>query len=418
MLCVLLMVSCVWSSVGFASTPTTLSPAEVKALTDKAKTMVATQNVVQAIVIYEQIYDGTRDPKYLYNIGYLHEDSGQLDMAWDYYQRFLLAWPDAPNAKDLQTYLGELAQKLREAYVLIHVFTTPPGATVAIVTEEATRTPSSVTPMSTWMPFGPVTLRLTHEGYEPLEKKITVKAGKSQRLRLTLTQRVVPGVLTIGSMPPDATLTLDGAPQTRVVPGGTLTLQPGKRTLTLTFADGTRREGVVTVADGKVSDLPLDWWAAPAPPPSTPGDASGTGADLSASASAPSGDTSIPLGTWITGAAALGLAAAGIAVQVMASDQFTVAEQANADFYAVWDDSLAEQPESTHALARTWQDEDQTYQTLQTTSAVLFGVAGAAALTSVIWLLVDTPSGDAQDAARIAPLIAPGRLGAAATWSF
>ncbi len=326
-----LLASCLWTATALAEAPAALSPAEVKALTDKAKTMVATQNVVQAIVIYEQIYEGTRDPKYLYNIGYLHEDSGQLDMAWDYYQRFLLAWPDAPNAKDLQTYLGELAGKLREAYVLIHVFTTPPGATVAVVTEEATRTPSSVTPMSTWMPFGPVTLRLTHEGYEPLEKAITVKAGKSQRLRLALTKRVVPGVLTIGSMPPDATLTLDGTPQTRVVPGGTLTLQPGKHTLTLTFADGTRRAGTVTVTDGQASPLPTDWWSAPLAGTTTTF-GTGTGADLSATASAPEVGGGVPMGTWVTGASAIAFAIAATTVQVLAQGQYVVAEEAFAEF--------------------------------------------------------------------------------------
>ncbi|MDP6944772.1 MAG: PEGA domain-containing protein, partial [Myxococcota bacterium] len=224
-----------------AKGPAKLAPAEIEVLVKKAKTLVATRNVVQALAIYEQLHEATGAPKYLYNIGYLYEDMGQLDVAWDYYQRFLLAWPDAPNASELQTYLGELAEELGKAYVLVHVFSAPPGASVEIVTDEGTRQPSGVTPMSTWMPFGKVLVRLRLEGHAMLDKKITVKRRKSQRLRLTMEPLAQPGFLTCGEMEEGMALSVDGKVRPDATTGARLSLPPGEHTLVLTLADGSER---------------------------------------------------------------------------------------------------------------------------------------------------------------------------------
>lgn len=396
-----------------AAEPDKLSAAEVEALTKKAKTMVATKNVVQAIAIYEEIYNATADPKYLYNIGYLHEDTGQLDMAWDYYQRFLLAWPDAPNAAELQTYLGELAGSLSENYVLVHVFTQPAGASVEIVTEEATRSPSGVTPMSAWMPFGEVLVRLSREGHQVLEETITVKAGKSRRLRLALEPLPQPGTLTLGPMADGARLTVDG----KVATGAELSLPPGEHTLALTLPDGTKRTATVTVADGTVSPVPEDFWGVPDAAPASDAKTSTDGvADLSAVAS--DADWPVPMATWITGATSVAATIAGTTVLIMAHGEADEAQRAHTAWSEPYVAAGNQWTQESARLYDVWKGQDDEAQMLQTVSVVLFSVAGAAAVTSLVWWLVDTPPDAGASEALVTPILLDDGLGAAATWSF
>jgi hypothetical protein len=400
-----------------AAAPATLTAAEVDALNSKAKTMVETLNVVQGIAIYEQIYESTKDPKYLYNIGYLYEDTGQFDMAWDFYQRFLLAWPGAPNAKKLQSYMGELKGKLETDYVLVHVFTTPPGARITVVTSENERKPSGVTPMSTWMPFGDVTLRVTLEGQQTLNKQINVKPRKSQRLRMNLTPIAKATDLSVGAVGPGTTLAIDGKYQGKLSAGQRIPLSPGVHTLTLTLSDGTQRTHSLIVKDDTVSPAPpAEFWTSPETEPSSEGTVSDVSADLSASSSASSGVGQIPLGVWITGSVAV--ASASIAATFMALAHGS-AEEARRYMGDVQTEVDANNLSGADAAHSQWEDADATATTQQTLSIALFSAAGAAAAASLIWWLVDTPASEVNsNEARLTPIILHDGLGAQATWSF
>jgi hypothetical protein len=402
-----------------------LSKAQVKSLVQQAKTMVATENVVQGIAIYEQIYDGTKDPKYLYNIGYLYEDTGQLDMAWDFYQRFLLAWPDAPNGKKLQNYLGELKTKLEVDYVLVHVFTTPPGAAITVVTSENERRPSGVTPMSTWMPFGEVTLKVSLKGHEAFEKTITVKPRKSQRLRMNLKEIAKATDLRVGPIGPGTALAIDGETQAGLSAGQTIPMSPGAHTLTLTLADGTQRTHQLTVdGDTLAPSPPADFWTPRSAAGAANGQVSGTSADLSASSSASPGLSDVPLGVWITGSVAV--ATASVAAVLMAIAHGS-ADEARGYMGTLNDEVAANNGPASDVAWRQWSDADATASAQQTASIALFVAASAAAATSVIWWFVDTPSGgvDAPHQADLSPIkaglspiILHDGLGAQATWRF
>ena len=69
-------------------------------------------------------------------------------------------------------------------------------------------------------------------------------------------------------------------------------------------------------------------------------------------------------------------------------------------------------------LYNVWKDHDDQAAMLQTVSIVLFSVAGAAAVTSVVWWLVDTPPDAGASEALVTPILLDDGLGAATTWSF
>jgi hypothetical protein len=386
-----------------------MSAAEIEALLDKAETLVATRNVVRALEIYERIYVATGATKHLYNIGYLYEDMGELDRAWDYYQRFLLEWPQAPNAKELQGYLEELAEELGRTHVLVHAFTTPPGASIEIVTRSDSRRPFGVTPLSTWMPLGKVLLRLNLDGHEALEKKVVVKRRRSQRLKFKMKAVPKPGILICGEIPEGATLSVDDTHRPDAITGAKLSLEPGKHQLSLTLSDGTVRRATVAVADGVVEGIPGAWW------PNRADDAAAHLNEPEVNLVGATVSLELPVGVWVTGSVALVTAVSAGVVLGLAHDSASQAQGSLALLTQHHNAGQKADADQEHAI---WSSLSEDADSLESISIALFTVAGAAAIGSVVWWLLDGSSPPSADAAFVTPLIFDDGLGAAATLRF
>lgn len=392
----------------------TLSKKEIEALNKRAKTMVATQNVVAAIAIFEEIFASTNDPKYLYNIGYLYQDSGQLDVAWDYYQRFLMEWPDAPNAEDLQTYLGELAQTLKKSHVLTHLFTDPAGASVTILADDITRKPSGVTPLSVWLPRGPVTLTFKRDGFQPLKKNWMVGDKRAPRLRLALTPEPAGASLTLGAIPEGTTVLLDGEALEQAATGQVLTLKPGSHTLTLRLANGDERSASLIVTGETLSGLDPGFWSSETSTPTALEAVSGDPTTLSTSAETSTWKT--PIGSWVLGGVSLAAAIGGSIVMALGTDAASQARNAADAMYAE-----SNSIDTNNSLYLDWQSQSDQADMMSVTSYALYGVAGAAAIASLAWALSDNLAEGpraARNDIKVLPSLSPAGGGAHVTWSF
>jgi hypothetical protein len=62
---------------------------DVEAMVTEASAAFDAGDFDGAIAAFERAYAAKPDPRFLYNIGRIHEEAGQLDLAVDYYRRFV-----------------------------------------------------------------------------------------------------------------------------------------------------------------------------------------------------------------------------------------------------------------------------------------------------------------------------------------
>jgi hypothetical protein len=66
-----------------------------------------------AIAAFERAYAAKPDPRFLYNIGRIHEEAGQLDLAVDYYRRFVAEPGVELEQRDLASQRIEVLTRIR-----------------------------------------------------------------------------------------------------------------------------------------------------------------------------------------------------------------------------------------------------------------------------------------------------------------
>lgn len=135
----------------------------------------------KALEQFEEAYRLEPLPELLYNIGQCHERLQNYTDAIDAYGRYLEADPGAEDRQAVEEKMKNLEQKLEETGIVLVV--SEDGAKVSIDGEPVAKTPMDG-PLRTEP--GTHTLEIVKKGFQTSELKITVLAGATQEVQVTL----------------------------------------------------------------------------------------------------------------------------------------------------------------------------------------------------------------------------------------
>ncbi|MDP6943338.1 MAG: PEGA domain-containing protein [Myxococcota bacterium] len=297
--------------------------------------------------------DQGRTWQMLLAIAFTYKERSEPHHAFEYYRRFLKATEGHRETmrgkwiKRLEIANRDLAEveRLCEAtHGFVSINTEPAGAKLIVDGQQGGADGDALSPFLLILPAGPHTIRVELEGHEPFTRELTVRAGGSHPIKVTLKR-------------PAATVEAQPAPPPPVQPAP-----------------------------------PAETTSEEAPPPAgiaTP--------DATVTASASGDEPPSTVGPWITIGAAAATGIAGVVMTGLASEENKTLENLGLEPQTYTDVEGAERN-------RQWNAANGRMETYQLTASILYGVAAATAVGGVVWLLVADPGeGESKAAFGVVP---------------
>lgn len=378
-----LLIVAVWPGQVLAAD--TDAPPDPEPVLDRARALIRAGEHLEAATVLEAAQLEHPNERFLGNLGWIYETLERPGEALEYYERYIRVTTDEKNAATVGRRLARLRQSAAGHYERVTLSSRPPGAVVTIRFDGATRR-AARTPAPIWLPHGDVEIGLDLPGHQPLLRPVTVSGDTARSLAFDLTP--LRAMVALGPLPEDAVVTLDGTETEPVAPEGTLELAPGVYTLRVERPGHLPYERRVEVAAGEHAEVQVELVPAPV--------------EVSKDAPAPEpeaeGTFEVPLATWISGSVAVAALAVGVGLGAAALS--------GAGEAAAYGDDPANSPS-------TWSRMRRDAEARALGADIAFGVAGGAAIASVVFLFVLQPDA-ASDASgtTIMPAAIPGGAGA------
>lgn len=170
----------------------TAKPADPKALAASGEKKLKAADYAGALTDFEAANAAKPAPELERFIGLSHDNLGRFPHAVAAYERFLANVPAKMKEQGEET--KKRVEAIKAMPGTVHVETTPPGAQVLV---DAAANPNAApepapTPTDVALKPGKHSLRLTAEGYDPLEREIDVVFGTKQELKAELVKKAEP----------------------------------------------------------------------------------------------------------------------------------------------------------------------------------------------------------------------------------
>lgn len=198
-------------------------------LKDRADELFRTREYVRALELYERAHRIFPDARLLYNAGRSLQALGRYG---DALQTFLEFQREAPEELRAQLHgFDALLEDLRGRVCEVRVGVNEPGATITLGSEVLGESPLSA---PRFVNAGEVRLRVSKDGYFPVEKNVVLRGGGTASLDVVLESQARHGKLIVLSKVPGTTisvgdLVLGQAPTEVVLPPGTHRVLARKR---------------------------------------------------------------------------------------------------------------------------------------------------------------------------------------------
>lgn len=324
------------------------------------------------------------------NIGRSFQKLKLYPEAWWHLQRAL--WLDKEQAGKAAEWMEQVEKQLvGQGYVKVRLEVRAPGASVVI--PHGTKERSFGTPLEWWFKPGKQVVKAKAPGFLDASKSIEIAAGSNPE-PIVLEKAEAPGVLVVNVPYSNAKVWVDGA----LVGEGSVerTLQAGPHTIEVRYGDQVLTSKSVVVQSGRTTVEVVN-------PPQAGVDGGGS----------TSGSSVWP---WVTAGSAvvLGLAGGGLfwkASSNLDSGRTQFAEDHSLPLPSVTATQAAE-------LQRDWDNMISSDVTPYTTGAyILWGLAGAAAVTSVILFVTESGGGsEAKSSWYLTPALMPDGAGIGFVW--
>lgn len=363
---------------------------------ERARDLIRAGEHLQAAALLESAQLEHPNERFLGNLGWIYDQLQRPGEALEYYERYIRITTDEKNAASVGRRLAKLRQRAGGHYERVTVSSRPVGAVVTIRIGEHHRR-AARTPASVWLPHGDLEIGLDLPGHEVLSRSLSVGGGMARSLAFDLAP--LPATVALGPLPDDAVVYVDGADVRPDAPEGTLKLAPGVHVLRVVRPGHLAYEQRVDLAAGQRADVEVELVPAPievtaevttpAAPPEPP---------------EPEVAFEVPLATWISGSVAVAALAVGAGLGVAA---LSTAEGA-----AAYGKVSANSP-------ATWATMRKESEAQALGADIAFGIAGGAAITSVVLLFVLQPdAGPDSSGTTIVPAALPGGAGAVLRGAF
>jgi tetratricopeptide (TPR) repeat protein len=138
----------------------------------------------EAIVEFQKAYQLVPHGVLLFNIAQCYEKDGDVPAALRAYKEYLRAVPNADDKDYVQTSIINLEKRLKEKGIQqVRVYSTPPGAQVAI-----NGASKGITPFSIEVVPGKYIITLTKKGFRPVDKEFQMTGESSLELDFSLNE--------------------------------------------------------------------------------------------------------------------------------------------------------------------------------------------------------------------------------------
>lgn len=142
----------------------------------------------EAIAAFRKAYAAQPHPALLFNIGQAQEKLGELEPALESYRGYLQAAPEAQDRGAVETAIASLEQRIAESKIqALRIRSQPERAQVNV-----DGAPRGETPLELRLPVGEHQVRLTLEGYESAERRVTLTRTSAVELDVTLLKKAPP----------------------------------------------------------------------------------------------------------------------------------------------------------------------------------------------------------------------------------
>jgi hypothetical protein len=217
--------------------------ARARALFDQGQKLYAKKKFADAVEKFEQAYAAHPAPALFYNVAKCREQLGETGAALRAYRDYLRMAPSATDREAVKATTANLERQLAEKGVQQLLVLSEPSAVVQVDGRVLGSSPASVE-----LPAGPHQVVLMAQGYERVEKTVTLVAGRSAELSQTLqifTPPPPPPLTDAKGKPADAPTKLALTPSTTVTTPVVAEAPPRKRVATWVAA-GAAGAGVIT----------------------------------------------------------------------------------------------------------------------------------------------------------------------------
>lgn len=249
-------------SIGPAFAQTADPKAEAAALKKKGDAAMDALQYADALAAYTEAYALAKDPALLYNRGRALQLMGRFPEALVELEKFKAEAPPELLAKVPK--LDPLIADVKSRVAFVTLKCNVAGAQVVVRDKVVGTTPLE----SVALVSGKARVKLSADGYFPLEKEVDLPGGQSTTLEFKLATKAQNGILTVKSPVAGASVWIDGQPAGTTPAEATLT--PGSHKVRLERAGyedaevtavvvvGDRREVEVLLAEK--AGITRKWW--------------------------------------------------------------------------------------------------------------------------------------------------------------
>lgn len=332
-----------------------MPPAErATQIAEEATALFDGRRFEEASELFLRAWQLHRDPRYLFNAARAREVAGDLAAAARLYARYTALDPAPGDRAEVAERLEDLARGLARSHAAVRIRTEPPGAVVSLdggVAEPA--------PVDGWLVAGAHRIEATLDGHEAATRTLTVAAGETRDVTITLERATEVGALAVATEVPGADVYVDNR-YVGVTPLRLDGVATGPHTVRLAM-DGFREwRGSVQVEARGEREVRIDLLP-----------------DLIAATPPPGLDLSLP--GWVTLGTGVALAAVGAGLHVAA--------------FGAADEAAALAPEST-TYTEDFDALEERGRALEAAAWVNYGLAVAAIGTGVTLLVLSDPEPD------------------------
>lgn len=159
---------------------------QIITLIDEGQEEYDAGNFQQALDIFNELYELFPHPDVNYRVALCYERLGEDEMAVQHYRQFLEQVPDADERGRVEGTIATLERRIGDTSSTVRVETFPIGAQIFV--DNPDTAPVGETPQDIQLaPGESYDLFIKKDGYEPMERSVTVREGESKVLQLTMT---------------------------------------------------------------------------------------------------------------------------------------------------------------------------------------------------------------------------------------
>ena len=130
---------------------------------------------MKAANLFKDAFDISPRGNLLFNIALSYERAGEVELAVQFYERFVQAVPNSPQRPAVQRQIATLKTSLKDLYVDVSVSSSPPGAIIFV--NDKSDGAMGKAPLTFKLLPGSYVVIAELEGYEPAKQRIQVADG-------------------------------------------------------------------------------------------------------------------------------------------------------------------------------------------------------------------------------------------------